>query len=315
LFYQEGIMNARVIILLAIAALCMAANYKLEFKDKVVVVTGGSSGIGFQTALQFAQYGAKVIIIARDSNPAWFNGTDAAKRINDDTYVQQTGGQCRFIKADVSNRDEIKAAFDDIRSNEGDLHFAVNSAGIGGPLGDLADNRGYINGSHCPMRNNIYGTLYSLINELRYFNELNHTGAIVNLASVNGLQATPHGSLYGASKFGIVGLTRCAAAEHAVATETSPLVRVNAIAPGLTDTSLTWQQVKYFAGQGQPWEGEYITPDSDLWKQFGAAWVAKLVSKTIATPKNMADAILYLCSSDASFVTGQILSVDRGSTA
>lgn len=308
-------MNTRVIAVLALAALCMAANYKKEFAGKVALVTGGSSGIGFQTALEFAQYGAKVIIVARDSNPNWFTGAGAVEKITNDPVVQQSGGQCRFIKADVSDREQMKGVIDDIRSKEGDLDFAVNAAGIGGPLGLLADNRAYINGTHCPMRNNIYGTLFSLIYELRFMNENNHPAAIVNFASVNGLQATPKGSLYGASKFGIVGLTRCAAAEHAVAAPGAPLIRINAVAPGLTDTSLTWQQVKYFAQGIQPWEGDYITPDSQLWKDYGPMWVAQLVAKVMASPKNMADAALFLCSSDASFITGHILSVDRGATA
>jgi len=309
-------MNARVTVVLAlVAALCAAADYTQEFKDKVVLVTGGSSGIGYQAALQFAQNGAKVIIAARDDHPDWFNGADAADRINNDDTVKQVGGSARFVKTDVSKAEDMKALIKDIADNEKDLDFCVNSAGISGPLGELSTVRHYIGSEHCPIRNNVYGTIYSLIYELRYFNELNHTGAIVNLASVNGVSATPRGSLYGTSKFGVVGLTRSVASGHAVATETTPLIRVNAVAPTLTDTSLTWQQAKFFVGGQQPWEGDYITPDSDLWKQVAPEWIAKLTSKHLAAPKNMADAILYLCSSDAAYVTGQILLVDRGSTA
>jgi len=309
-------MNARVAIFVAlVAVLCSAANYKKEFAGKVVLVTGGSSGIGYQTALQFAQYGAQVILVARDSNPDWFNGQTAADSINADEIVMQTGGKARFFKCDVSKKEDVVALFDDIRSKENDLDFAVNAAGIGGPLGLLYENRHYIMGEHDPMRNNIYGTLYSLMYELRFFNEKNHTGAIVNLASVNGVMATPKGSMYGASKWGIVGLTRSVAAEHAVATETMPFIRVNAVAPGLTDTSLTWNQVKWFADGTQPWEGDYITPSHPLWQQYGPIWIKGLTSQHIAEPKNMADPILYLCSSDASYITGHILLVDRGSTA
>jgi len=308
-------MFARVAVFLALAALCFAANYKEEFSGKIVLVTGGSSGIGYQTALEFAQYGAKVIIVARNSHPDWFTGEAACDRINQDPVVQQTQGTCRFIKADVSNNTQMKAVFDDIREKEKDLHFAVNAAGITGPLGPLHTNRQYIYGEHSAMQNNIYGTLYSLIYEIRFFNEKNHTAAIVNLASTNGVQATPNGSNYGASKFGVVGLTRCAAAEHAVEQPGKPIIRVNAIAPSLTDTSLTWQQVKWMNDKTvQPWEGDYITPDSPLWQQYGPLWVAKTVSKVLATPKHMADPILFLCSSDASFITGQVVMVDRGST-
>jgi len=309
-------MNTRVAVVLAlVAVLSYAANYKEEFHGKVVLVTGGSSGIGYQTALQFAQYGAKVIIVARDDHPTWFNGTTAAKNINDDEVVKQTGGKARFFKADVSKLEDVKKLFDDIRKNENDLDFCINSAGIGGPLGMLHENRGYINGEHDPMRNNIYGTLYSLMYELRFFNEKNHTGAIVNLASVNGVKATPQAALYGASKFGIVGLTRCTAIEHAVASEGTAHVRINALAPTLTDTSLTWQQVKYVVNQQQPWEGDYISHADPNWPIYKKAFEDTCLSHHLASPKNMADPILFLCSSDASYITGQVFRVDRGSTA
>jgi len=297
----------------AIALVCFAANYKQEFGGKVVLVTGGSSGIGYQTALEFAQYGAKVIIVARDSNPNWFNGATAAKNINDDPVVQQSGGSARFFKADMSNRTEVKALFDDIRSKENDLHFAVNSAGIGGPLGLFHTNRAYMGGIHDPMRNNIYAGIYSCMYEARLMMEQNHTSAIVNLASTNGLKATPRGAMYGTSKFGVVGLTRSVADSFS---QSTPLIRVNGVAPTLTDTSLTWNQAKYLVDNTvQPWEEPYVTPDSPLWKVVGPGWINRLQAKAIASPKMMADAILFLCSSDSSFVTGSILSVDRGQTA
>jgi len=299
--------------------LCSAANYKEEFSGKVVLVTGGSSGIGYETALEFARYGAKVIITARDDHPTWFNGSTAAKNINDDAIVNSTGGSARFVKCDMSNVTQVKALFENIRKHENDLHFAVNSAGIGGPLGYLTDVRKYVHGEHCPIRNNIYGTIYSLMYETRFMIEKNHSGAIVNLASTNGLKATPRGSLYGTSKFGIVGLTRSAADAFATDT-TTPQIRVNAIAPTLTNTSLSWQQAKTITtlmtpDPEQPWTGDYITPSDPLWQSVAPGWIAKLPGKHIAEPWMMAQPILFLCSSDASYITGHILSVDRGGLA
>lgn len=301
---------------IAVATVCAGADYKAEFSGKVVLVTGGSSGIGFQTALQFAQNGARVVLAARDSHPSWFNGSAAAERINADPAVVSAHGSARFVKADVSTHAGSAALFTSIRATEGDLHIAVNAAGIGGPLGLLQDNRKHLNGTHDPIRNNLYATLRACTHEVRLFTEKNHSGVIVNLASVNGLKATPRGSLYAASKWGIVGLTRCLATRYASATETTPAIRVNALAPTLTDTSLTWQQTKYMEdNHTQPWEGSYITHDSPEWQKWGPVWINRLVSKTIATPKMMADPILYLCSSDASYTTGITLAVDRGSTA
>jgi len=310
-------MNARVAAVVAlVAVLCSAANYKEEFNGKVVLVTGGSSGIGYQSALQFAQYGAKVIIVARDSHESWFNGTSACQRINDDDVVKQTGGSCRFIKADVSDKDQMKGVLDDIRSNENDLDFCINAAGISGPLGLFHKNRGYLNGEHDPIRNNVYGTLFSMVQELRFMNEKNKTGAaIVNFASVNGVKATPNAAPYGTSKFGIVGLTRAVACEHAGTEEGNALVRINALAPTLTDTSLTWQQLKYFMGNQQPWEGDYVDHSDPMLDTFLKQAAGRMVGKHLASPKNMADAVLFLCSSDAAYITGQVFMVDRGSIA
>ena len=309
-------MNIVISIAVALATLCAGANYKAEFAGKVVLVTGGSSGIGFQTALQFAQNGARVVLAARDSHPTWFNGTSAAAQINADAAVAASQGSARFVRADLSVAADAAALFESIRATEGDLDIAVNSAGIGGPLGRLQDNRGYLGGAHDPVRNNLYATLRACTHELRLFTEKNHSGVIVNLASVNGLKATPRGSLYAASKWGIVGLTRSLAVHYGRATPTTPAVRVVALAPTLTDTSLTWQQTKYMEdNHTQPWEGSYITHDSPEWRKWGPVWIDRLVSKTIATPKMMADPILWLCSSEASYTTGMVLPVDRGSTA
>ena len=307
----------RVCVLLSIAAvLCSAANYKDEFAGKVVLVTGASSGIGYQTALEFAQNGAHVILAARDDHPTWFNGSAAAQRINDDETVKQSKGSARFVKTDMSNLTQVKALFDDIRQNENDLDFAVNAAAIGGPMANLDKARSYLMGEHCAIRNNVYGTVFSVMYETRFMMEKNHSGAIVSITSLNGLLATPGASLYGTSKWGIVGLTRGAADAFAKNDTERPFIRINAIAPTLVDTSLTWQQVKFLEdNHTQPWEGEYITPDHPLWKKYGPAWIDEMKGKHISPPKTMADPILFLCSSDASYITGSILRVDRGDSA
>ena len=298
------------------ALLCTAADYKEEFSGKVALVTGGSSGMGYQAALQLAQNGARVIITARDSIPSWFNGSDAAARISDDPLVQENGGSVRFVKADMSNRDDVKALFQSIEENENDLHFAINCAGIAGAMGTLVENIPFFQGPYDPLRNNLYATVYSLMYELRFMNKKNHTGAIVSISSTDGLRGTAAGALYSASKWGIVGLTRSVAVAHSVPSEGMPFIRVNAVAPTLTNTSLAWQQVKWMHdGTTQPWEGDYITPSHPLWQEYGTKWIDMLKGKHMASTKMIADPLLWLLSSEASYITGQTLPIDRGSLA
>jgi len=292
----------------SLAVLCSSANYKEEFSGKHALVTGGTSGIGFQTALQLAQYGAHVVIVARDYHPTWFNGSDAVRRINEDPLVKQSGGSARFFKADISNLTDVKALFDNIEENDKDLDFAVNCAAISGPGGNLDEIRDYLMGEHDTLRNNVYGTVFSVMYETRYLMKKNHTGAIVSISSVDGMSAVPGGSLYSASKWGIIGLTRSAASAFAVPTAERPFIRINAVAPTLVNTSFSWQQVK----DTMPWEEPYVTPDSELWKKNAPEWIDEMVCKCIASPQSIADGVLYLLSSDASYVTGSVLVVSRG---
>jgi len=299
--------------LVCCAVLCSATNYKEEFMNKTVLVTGGSSGMGYETALELAQNGAHVIIVARDSNPAWFNGSDAARRINADPLVNKSHGSARFFKADVSNATEIKALFESIRTVEKDLDYAVNCAGITGPMGSFLSNVPFVNGTYDALRNNLYGSIYSLMYETRFFMEKNHSGSIVTVSSVDGLVGISEGALYSSSKWGIVGLSRSVADTHA---KGNPLIRVNAVAPSLTNTSLSWQQVKWMAdNKTQPWEEPYITPDNELWKEYGNEWIQEITSKSIIPPRLIARPIMWLLSKEASYITGMVLPIDRGSLA
>jgi len=309
-------MYSRLLLIAAVVCglvVCSNAGYKEDFGGKVAIVTGGSSGIGFATAMALARYGARVVIVARDSHPDWYNGADAAARINDDPVVQASGGSARFFKADCSNLTQMKALIEDIAANENDLTYAVNAAGITGPMNDdFVECAPFFKGPYDAIQNNIYGTLYSLIVELRFMTQKENAGSIVCLSSVNGLDALGGGD-YGTSKWGIIGLTRSLGAAFAA---TSPIIRINSVAPTLVNTSLSWQQVKYFDdGKTQPWEGEYITPSHPLWQKYGPEWIGELIGKTIAEPEDIANGILYLLSSQSSFVTGMVLPIDRADSA
>jgi len=285
-----------------------------QFKGKHVFVTGGSSGIGYGTALLFARFGADVVIISRDSNPKWFTGKAAAERINADEAVKENGGKVRWYKADVSNRDEMIALFAQFEKEKWIIDFAVNNAGIVGAVGVLKSITKYFGTQYDAVHNNLMGTVISLEQELQMFQKHKRDGAIVNLASVNGYRASAHGAMYASSKFGVLGLTRSAGIEHLRGV---PFVRVNAIAPGFTNTSLVWQQVKLMTDDKHPkpaaeqvWEGEYITPSHPLWKELNYKIVGTCPNGDIADPLDQANMIAFLLAKESEMISGSIFVVD-----
>lgn len=298
--------------LFAILSLVAAACYAdARFSGKVVLVTGGTSGIGFATSMLFAREGAHVIICARDSNPSWFNGTYAVNKISNDAEVLKNKGTVRFVKTDVSKLSEVKALFENIRNKEGTLDIAVNNAGITGAFGKIEEIANLYGSEYDPVQNNFYGTAYCNTFEVALWKEQNKDGVIVNLASVNGFKASGGAPLYATSKHAIIGLTKSVAMENA---NTKPYIRCNAIAPGFTSTPLVWNQCKFIEdGKTQPWEGELITPEHELWKKYESALVNP--NGKISSPYDQAEMILFLASDAAQSITGAVMSVDGGHMA
>jgi len=283
-----------------------------QFIGKVVLVTGGSSGIGFGTALAFARFGARVIICSRDSNPAWFNGTDAARRINADPEVQSLGGYARWVKTDVAEPEQVDALIKNITDTEGTIDFVANNAGIAGYIGVIEDEKleATLGGEHDTLRTNIFGQAQILAAVVGFWTKTNRGGSIVNTASVDGLHGAGEAVLYCTSKHAVIGLTKSVALELATY---QPQIRVNAIAPGFTDTSLVWQQCKLLDGSGyQSWEGEYINHDHPLWKQFGHYYADAQPAGKLCDPMDQAKMIMYLCSEEASYISGAVMIVDGG---
>jgi len=282
-----------------------------QFKGKNALVTGGSSGMGFAAALTLARFGANVVIVSRDSNPQWFTGAQAVEKIQNDETVKENGGTIKWYKCDVSNLTEMAALFEEFDKTNFMLDYAINNAGIVGAVqmnGALFnDTVPYFHGEHDAVRNNLIGTVLSLEFEMNQFLKTKKNGAIVNTASVNGYRASATGPLYATSKFGIIGLTRSVGVEYARGT---PVVRVNAIAPGFTNTSLVWQQVKPITGQCQTWEGEYITPDSALWQQYAPFFKARCPTGDLADPMDQANMMAFLLSDSAELITGSVFTVD-----
>lgn len=246
-----------------------------EFKDKVVLVTGGNSGIGKATAYAFAKEGAKVIICGRDSQKG--------KLVVDESKVN--GWVVDFVAIDISNADDVKKMIEQIVKKYGRIDIAFNNAGVDGDVAKTVDCS--IENWNNVMEVNINGTFYCMKYEI---NEMLKTGAgaIVNNISLSGHRGYPGCIAYVTSKHSLVGLTQGAASEYA-----KDQIRINGISPGLIKTPMTDKDAERVA--------DYYEKVNKL-EPLGR----------IGQPEEVAEAVLWLCSSKASFVTGHIMAVDGG---
>ena len=248
------------------------------FTAKTALITGAGSGIGRATALAFAAGGASVVV--SDVNEA--GGQETVE------LVRQAGGEAIFIGADVSKPDEVEALVRESVRHFGRLDIAVNNAGIGGAWARTADY---------PLADwarvlavNLSGVFYCMQQEIRQM-LAQGGGAIVNVASIAGIRALANAPAYTASKHGVIGLTRTAAQEYA-----RQNIRVNAVCPVFTRTPL-------FQGM--------IEGNARLEERL----LHNIPVRRFGEPEEIADAILWLCSEGAGFVTGQALNIDGGLTA
>jgi len=246
-----------------------------SIKGKVALVTGGSTGIGFATAQRFASEGAKVAI----ANVNVERGEEAVGKI------REAGGEAIFIQTDVSDPAQVEAMVNKVIETYGRLDYAFNNAGIAGDLGPI----------HMATPENfervIAVNLTSVWTSMKY--EIQHMmqnggGVIINNSSTAGGRAMPGMSAYIASKFGINGITKTAALEYADAG-----IRVNSVMPGPVETP---------AIQGL----REKMPGAD------ERFIAMTPLKRIADPSEIANAVVWLCSDEASFITGTNFPVDGG---
>ena len=243
----------------------------------VVLITGALTGIARATAIAFAKSGAKVVVSGRHDKEG------AAL----ETELRATGAEAKFVRADVRHDEDVRALIDDAVKTFGRLDIAVNAAGTEGKPGAAVDQTA--ESYAATFDTNVLGTVLSMKHELRVMQE-QKSGSIVNISSTFGHEGGAGASIYSASKHAVEGLTK------SVALEVGALgIRVNAVAPGPIQTGM----LDRFTGGEQ-----------------GKAYLATLnAQKRIGEPDEIAQAILYIASNAATFVTGHILTVDGGKSA
>lgn len=248
-----------------------------SFTNKVSLVTGATSGIGRATAIAFAQAGAKVVIAGRREE----EGADVLREI------EKAGGEAFFVKTDVSRESDSAALVAKTVERFGRLDFAFNNAGVDLSIGPITESTEDLYRRTFDI--NVGGVLFGMKYQIPAILK-SGGGAIVNTASVLGLIVTPNASLYNASKFAVIGLTKTAAVEFSARG-----VRVNAVCPAIIETEMT-------KGARTDAETNKVLLGLHPIGRFGRS-------------EEVAAAVLYLCSPGAAFTTGITLPVDGGFTA
>lgn len=247
---------------------------------KVALVTGGASGIGRATALAMARQGARLVIADMQEE----GGQQTVHRITED------GGQAHFVKTDVTQASAVEALLSQTVATYGRLDCAYNNAGISGA--GIAGTHRALTAEypeerwHQVLAINLTGVWLCMKYELQQMLKQGG-GAIVNTASVAGLAGLPSASAYVASKHGVVGLTKTAALEYA-----RNGIRVNCVCPGYIETPMT------APGMQDP-------------ARLALMRASEPVGR-MGQPEEVAEAVVWLCSDAASFVTGHTMTVDGG---
>lgn len=260
------------------------------FTDQIAFITGAGSGIGRATALAFAKAGAKVVV-------AELNATNGRETVE---QIQQLGREALFVACDVAKADQINEAVQQTVDVYGRLDIGINNAGIGGKFGRLIEQTQ--DDFDQMMAINVGGVFYGMQAQIRQMlaQQVNAStvarpvgghrvgGRIVNVSSIAGVRGMPMGAPYSASKHAVIGLTKTAALEYA-----KQNIRINAVCPVYTHSAMVDALINTAPGMEE--RMRRMVPIGRL-----------------GHPDEVAQAILWLCSAENSFVTGQAIQVDGG---
>jgi NAD(P)-dependent dehydrogenase (short-subunit alcohol dehydrogenase family) len=250
-----------------------------DMKGRVALVTGASSGIGRSTAEAFAARGARVVAAARRHE-------ELAALVAE---IEARGGEATAVRVDVSVSSDVQRMVEHAIATFGRLDYAVNAAGIEGPLAEITEMAE--EDWDLVLDTNLRGAFLCLKHEAKAMLAGGNGGAIVNVGSVNSFLGSPSYAAYATSKHGLVGLTTSASGELAPRG-----IRVNLVCPGLVETAMH-QRLRAVVGD------EAID-----------AMLPRIHLRRAGRPEEIARAIVFLCSDDASYITGTTLTPDGGFT-
>ena len=246
-------------------------------KPPVVLITGALTGIGRAAAFAFAREGARILVSGRHEQ----GGRSLLEEL------RGIGAEALFQRTDVRYEDEVRSLIDRAVAHFGRLDVAINNAGTEGHSAPVIEQS--VESYHATFDTNVLGTLLGMKHALRIM-QPQGSGSVINISSSLGQRGRAGSAIYSASKHAVEGLTRSAALEAAACG-----VRVNAVAPGPIDTDMFTR----------------FTATAER----KAAMVANMPVKRMGRPEEVAEAIVFLASEKASFITGQIIGVDGGRMA
>jgi len=248
----------------------------VEMNKPVVLITGGLTGIGRASAIAFAKKGANVVVGGRHD--------EAGKALAEE--LRSFGTEAEFINADVRREDDVRALVDQTVERFGRLDVAVNNAGTEGQVGPILDQTAETYAA--TFDTNVLGVILSMKHEVRVM-QRQGSGSIINISSTYGHHGGAGASVYVGSKHAVEGITKSVALEVATSG-----IRVNAVAPGPTDTGMLTR----FIGASEN----------------KAALVSQLPLARLGLSEELANAIVFIGSDEASYITGHVLNVDGGLT-